>query len=129
MRVYIAASSMELERVDYWAAQLVAAGIEVSSTWPISVREHGANPRESSNRQRSVWALRCLDEIRESYVVWFLVPPLDKPTRGAWAELQLAYSLDIVLICSGDTRQSVFCALGEEYATDVEAFNRIVSLT
>ena len=57
-----------------------------------------------------------------------LVPPVDAPTRGAWGESCYAHALARPLVFSGDTKQSVFCALGDEYESDEDAFSRALGL-
>jgi nucleoside 2-deoxyribosyltransferase len=127
LRVYLAAASSDLDRVDRWAAALAATGVRVVSTWPANVRSVGsANPREASRLDRARWAERCLAEVRAAHVVWFLVPPIDKPTRGAWFEIGYALAQSQAVVASGDTRQSIFCAVADyEYASDAEAFDSI----
>lgn len=132
--VYIAASSSEIDRVLNWSAALRYAGVRVVSTWPETIALVGdANPRDATRQQRREWVRQDLAEVDNSRLVWFLVPPIDKPTRGAWVEL--GYNLgawtwdskgETRLVCSGDTKQSIFCALGEEFASDEEAFAWIV---
>lgn len=132
IRVYVAGSSAEIERVERWSAALVAAGIEVVSSWPQNVRAVGsANPRDASREQRLAWTATCLVEVTTATVVWFLVPGSAAATRGAWAEIGFARgcSHDPArrprLVFSGDTKQSIFCALGDEHDTDEAAFAAI----
>lgn len=99
MKVYIAASSADLERVDRCAAAASAAGIQIVSMWPITVRTVGhANPREASRADRQKWSLNCLADIQSCDAIWLLAPPPDKPTRGAW--LELGYAIHSASECS-----------------------------
>jgi nucleoside 2-deoxyribosyltransferase len=119
MKVYIAGSSAELERVDRCAARAHAAGLFVVSTWPVSVRNVGhANPRGAVRSDRQRWSLNCLAEIQLADVVWLLVPAIDQPTRGAWLELGYAIRAGKGIVCSGDTMQSIFASLGAEFESD-----------
>lgn len=124
-RVYIAASSApsEIERVERWAARLTAAGCQVVSTWPRNIKEVGvANPRDATKEQRKEWADTCHDQVTKADTLWLMCPPAGQYTRGAWYELGVACRCGVRVISSGDTKQSIFTALGDEYETDEEAF-------
>lgn len=128
MKIYLAASSADVERARRWHRQLIDTGMAVTSSWLEIIDQVGdANPREASKWQRFKWADNDLREIAESHALWFLVPTTDKPTRGAWIEFGYARACgpELLLISSGDTKQSIFCALGEEFETDEQAFERI----
>src|SRR4051812_33663234 len=127
LHVYIAASPSDLERVDHWTARLAAAGIVVVSTWPAVVRAAGAgNPRDATKEQRASWAAADLLEVGGADLVWLLVPA--KPSFGAGFECGYASHGPVRagLVSSGDTRSSIFTALGHEFDTDEEAFAWIV---
>lgn len=125
--VYVSASSVDMDRATYWMERLKMAGISVVSTWAKVIAEQGgdANPREASNDQRRQWSNVDLGEIRACDLLWFLVPDKDKPTRGAWLEVGFADAVDKVLVFSGDTKQSIFCSLGSEHESDIDAFATI----
>jgi nucleoside 2-deoxyribosyltransferase len=121
--IYLAGSSTDLARVTHWRDRLVAAGITVGSSWlDVVVKVGSANPRAASCAERHEWSVADLAEIRECDALWFLVPAVDNPTRGAWLELGYAAALDRWIICSGDTKQSIFAALGLECERDEDAF-------
>lgn len=135
MKVYIAGSSAEAERarVVRWHDRLRALGIVVTSTWLEDVAAAGeGNPRHLAVEVRRGLAMTDLDRMREADLVWFLVPPTTIPTRGAWFEIgSMHESLRSSprrhpIIASGDTKQSIFCALGLEFEDDVDAFTEIV---
>lgn len=129
LSVYIAGSSADIDRVDRWAAALTEAGITVVSTWTANVRAVGhANPRDASPSDRCGWARQCWLGVARASLIWLLVPPVDAPTRGAWAELGYAVSLGKPLVCSGDYRQSIFCAEGVEFSRDADAFAHIARI-
>lgn len=121
MKVYIAGSSQgeEAERVA-WATRLLAdRGIEATNTWAQTIAKVGdANPRNAGVDHRFEWAAQCLKEIDAADAVWFLVPSLPTMTRGAWTEIGYAFAMHKEIVCSGDTAQSIFCALGDEYEDD-----------
>jgi hypothetical protein len=122
-KVYVAGSSAELERCEAAIALLEASGVHVTSTWPIVVRDHGGgNPRDASRDRRRLFSVADLGQVREADLVWVLVPPLDCPTRGAWLEAGYAHGLGKLVVFSGDTLQSIFCATGNEFADDASAF-------
>lgn len=130
-RVYIAAASVpsEIERVERWAAQLKEIGVEIVSTWPQNIRDVGtANPRDATREQRMEWAETCADQVAMANALWLMCPPLGVTTRGAWFELGIAYACNMPIVCSGDTEQTIFTALVEEWSGDEGAFSEIKGL-
>ena len=123
MRLYIAASSLDIERAERWTNVARDAGFIIESTWIEVIRGVGvANPRRAHLDERRAWSRDDLRQVRRSALFWLLVPPLDLPTRGAWIELGWALHGTQHIVCSGDTKQSIFCALAEEHDTDEEGF-------
>jgi len=123
--VYVAASAARdsADRVRAAIAALRAFGFVVTCTWPETVAAVGdATPRDASAADRRGWSTQDLNEIDAASAVLFLVPESPETTRGAWFEAGYAYSEKKHLVFSGDTKQSVFCALGHEFATDAAAF-------
>jgi nucleoside 2-deoxyribosyltransferase len=131
MKVYLSGSSVpsEIERVTRWHNRLTKAGIHVVSTWPAVIAASGnvGNPRAASNEQRRTWSRVDLNEVRLADALWFLVPETGTPTRGAWLEFGVAHELGKPVISSGDTRQSIFTALGDEFETDEDAFEALLT--
>ena len=130
-RVYVAASASpdEAPRVASAIAALRAHGFVVTCTWPEVVAATGdANPRDASNVDRRGWSTSDLNEIDAADALWFLVPNPPAMTRGAWFEAGYAYSSHKHLVFSGDTKQSVFCALGIEFAGDAAALAHLIHL-
>lgn len=127
LRVYVAASALEIDRAKRAMAALRAAGVEVTSTWVQSIEAVGvSNPRDASVEQRMGWAATCFDEIRRAHLVWLLAPAKNAPTRGAWAEFGFAHASGKGIVSSGDTKQSIFTALWEEHETDEAALRSIL---
>ena len=124
-RVYIGAASTALEtaRARRCAEQLRAAGVEVVSTWWDVIAATGGvgNPRDATVDQRRQWSAQDLSELSRADALWLLCPPPGVTTRGAWVELGTAYARALLIVSSGDTRQSIFTAMGIEYETDEEA--------
>jgi len=129
-RVYVAGSSLEMDRARRAVERLRASGIEVTSTWIDVIANVGAaNPTDASIEQRRGWSVVDLAEVSRADVLWFLVPAPTAPTRGAWVELGHAYAAGKWLVCSGEhTRQSIFTALGAEFASDAEAVGFILGM-
>ncbi len=127
LRIYIAGSSAEMVRAASWHAKARADGFEVLSTWVEVIAKEGGigNPRDASSFQRQSWAVTDFDQVAEADILWFLVPPKGAETRGAWAELGFAAANGIFIFCSGDTKQSIFCALGAEHESDQAAYTAI----
>jgi len=125
MKIYLAGSSdpAQMERVKLWSARLTEAGWQVVSTWVANIERAGAgNPRNASQDLRRRWSSNCLAEVRRADALWLLVPPPDVATAGAWVELGTAYESARTIVCSGDTRRSIFTALGHEEEHDEDAF-------
>lgn len=122
-RIYIAAASKEIERAERVRDQLRSHGFPIMSTWMEQIRQIGvANPRDASHAQRRKWSLQCLYEVSNSDVLLFLVPPEGIDTADAWGELIHAHNRpDIDILCAGDTKRSIFCALGQEFTNDDDA--------
>lgn len=128
LKLYIAGSSAEIERARAWHELARAEGFEVLSTWVEVITQVGeGNPRDATVDARSGWSAEDLRQVANADVVWFLVPPKGKETRGAWLEIGFALAQQIPLFCSGDTKQSIFCALGREFENDREAWEAIKS--
>lgn len=129
--VYLAGSSLDMDRARKWHGRLTEAGVWVCSTWIENISRVGQpNPRDASAQDRRKWATGCLNEVSKAAVMWSLVPDGDRPlhTKGKWAELGYAYGIAIPIVCSGDTKSSIFCALGYEYASDEDAFAHVVAI-
>lgn len=129
--VYVAAAATPgaAARVAAAIALLRADGFVITCTWPETVAKVGnANPRDASDTDRRGWSTQDLTEIDGSDAVWFLVPDPPETTRGAWYEAGYADSEKKHLVFSGDTKQSVFCARGIEFETDVGALRYLREL-
>lgn len=128
--VYVAASSADSDRAKRMMDLVRAAGLTVTSTWLEVIASNAgiANPRDAETQQRFGWSFDDLRQIDSCDLLWFLVPPGDKPTRGAWLEAGYAHGKGKLLVSSGDTKQSIFCALGAEHEDDLDAFAQICKL-
>ena len=129
LSIYVAASSGEIDRAKCWMQRLRDAGFTVTSNWPEVIASAGnvANPRDASDTDRLCWSLEDLRQVKAADVVWMLAPaPSGGSGRGAYVELGYAQALGKPLVLSGDTKQSIFCALGVEFAEDIDAFAHIV---
>lgn len=129
-RVYLAGASApgQMDRVSAWSSRLTESGADVVSTWPAHVAAAGSgNPRDAPTAQRRAWSGGDLRELGSAAVLWVLVPPAGVPTRGAWFEAGYAYAMAMAIVVSGDTKQSVFCALADEYQDDEDAFGMVLA--
>jgi hypothetical protein len=125
VKIYLAGSEDQgqIVRVKRWSAKLTEAGWDVISTWVASIENNGGpNRRDALSRDRRSWACTCMIETRQADAFWLLVPPAEVSTAGAWVELGVAYESARTIVCSGDTRRSVFSAIGHEEDTDEGAF-------
>lgn len=128
--VYIAGSAAEIERARHWHIALRAAGVTVVSSWIESVASASgvSNPRDATKDERLTWSAGCLREVDRAAVFWFLVPPLDRTTRGGWVEAGYAYALAKPMVFSGDCKQSIFTALGTEFHSLEQCFGGVQAL-
>jgi hypothetical protein len=133
LKIYVAGSSDNRERVKYCISQLRLHNIECTSSWVtiIENEQHGVpNPGDAKHEDRFRWASHNIEDINRAHLLWFLVPALPTVTRGGWFELGYAYAkisagAPLVAICSGETKQSVFTAFHQEFADDQAALRWI----
>ncbi len=130
LRIYVGASSQEIDRAEAWMAALEAAGLIVTSTWAKTIRIVGdANPRDASKMDRSSWATADITEIADADILWFLAPgKAEYSGRGGYFEAGYAHAIGKAVVVSGDVLQSIFNALHDEYLNDSDAFDRAVKL-
>lgn len=131
MKVYIAGSSNEIGRVLRAVDACGVGGIEVTCTWPavVAATPGGANPADATKVERCGWSNTDLLEVAAADLLWFLVPTAPNVTRGAWVEAGYAIGKDKLLVFSKEnTKQSVFCALGDEFGDDVAALVHILEI-
>lgn len=122
MRVYVAGSSDELDRVEWAEAHLRGRGIEVVSCWTCEVRaQRTGNPTEQDIRRAA--ARMCLDGVRQADLVWVLMPL--RCSHGAFLEFGVALATGTQIVVSGDTHRSIFCSVVEEHETDAMALDAI----
>lgn len=121
MKVYVAASSLQLDRAQAAMEWLRAAGHEVTHDWPaIIAARGGANPDDATQDDRWDWAIDDLAGVKSADVLWLLVPY--KEGAGAFVELGYALAIGKPVICSGLYMRSIFTAMGVCYDTDEQAF-------
>lgn len=133
--VYVAASSEEIDRATMAMAALRDRGVVVTSTWPdvIASQSGVSNPRDADRLDRMRWSVTDLQQVGAAGILW-LLSPSNGTGRGAYAELGFAYGCPLggehprAIVVSGDTKQSIFSALGYEFKTDAEAFEFVVKL-
>jgi hypothetical protein len=121
LTVYVAASSLQMDRAKAAMTQLIEAGHAIAHDWPGIIEARGeANPADASNDERWDWAIDDLAGVKSADCVWFLVP--DTEGAGAFVELGYALAHDIPVICSGVWSRSIFTAMAVCYDRDDQAF-------
>lgn len=117
MKVYVAGSSNDLERVRAAQRRLRVAGAEISFDWTLDIelaRVSGKTDADLSEPQRAVASIGCLDGVRLARVFWLLAPPAHAPSRGAWGELGYAIALAerdpnrTILVSGPGARETIF---------------------
>lgn len=127
-RVYIAASGDDIDRAKEVRRVMRDAGVDVLASWIHNVEAVGdSNPRTASKNDRKRWSINDLTEVSAADLLLVLVPPPGKTSRGLWFEGGFSYCAGKPIIFSGDTLQSIFCALGDEFETDAEAMAEVFS--
>lgn len=129
-KIYVGASSQEIARAKLWTDKIREAGFEVTSTWIANVSEQSdANPRDAPHGDRSSWSYTDLAQVKDADLLWFLVPtPNAGSGRGGYFEAGYAQALEKYLVFSGDTKQSIFTSVGQEFEDDLAAFARICAM-
>ena len=127
--IYLAASGDDMDRAAHWFNHLTLAGITCTSGWMQAISDNGnvANPRDASREERLKWSDQNLNKIAQADVLWYLVSPTAHG-RGGYYESGYATALGKIVIFSGDTLQSIFCAKGSEYVDDLAAFAKVCRL-
>jgi hypothetical protein len=123
VKVYVAASSKQIDRARAAMDRLRAAGHTVTHDWTASIAEVGcANPIDATRQQRRNWALDDLQGVLEADVLWVLMPA-DHDSFGAGVEFGRAIDSDVSrIVCSGACA-SIFTSLADaEYGRDDQAF-------
>lgn len=122
MKVYIAASSREPERVRAAQDAVHARGWTITADWytPIAERaERGLTDADLSDPEAAGVAHDCLDALARAEVLWYLCPT--QPTRGAYVELGVALAWGMPIVCSG-ARTSIFEAPGLRAREDMPSW-------
>jgi hypothetical protein len=120
-KVYVAASSAQMDRAKDAMAKLRTAGHTVVHDWPTIIEDRGtANPVDATTDERWDWAIDDLAGVKAADVLWLLMPA----TEGFGAAVELGYALahGIPVICSGVYARSIFTAMAVCYDRDDQAF-------
>jgi nucleoside 2-deoxyribosyltransferase len=109
VRVYVAGSSEQLDRVEAAMSALEERGHSIAHDWVTPVRTVGeANPPYGSLYARLKWARDDLAGVDSAQVLWVLMP--SKEGFGAGVELGYAIARGIPIVCSGSCSKSIFTA-------------------
>lgn len=130
IRIYIAASSKDVERAECWTSRLAATGrFIITSAWVDEVKVNGSNKSILSHDQRYKLADDCQAGVENADVVWVLMP-VDS-SMGAFWEFGFATAYKLATCVSGNNQHaSVFTALAKyRFETDEQAFDFISNVT
>jgi hypothetical protein len=121
MRVYIAASSREVERVREAQRMLAEWGHDLTLDWltpMLALIAEGIGDADLSREAQAEAASADLRAIDNADALWLLAPR--EATKGAWVELGYALRASVPVVVSGGC-PSIFCALADIVAEDVDA--------
>lgn len=117
MRIYVAGSSRQLERVKAAMAALRSLGHTITHDWVALVEEYGeANPVDAATSTMRRWAADDLAGVYNADMVWLLMPE----TEGFGAAVEMGYAIahGVPVIVSGAHARSVFTSLASCYDRD-----------
>jgi nucleoside 2-deoxyribosyltransferase len=113
MKIYIGASSQDVDRARCMANTCHVRGMQVVSTWidDISLTRE-PNSEQISHCERFSLAYRDMKELATADWLWMLMPPPNHPSMGAFWEYGYAYASGINTCISGTQQyKSVFTAM------------------
>jgi hypothetical protein len=128
IRVYLAASSKEVDRAEYWTTRLSSKNILITSTWLDDAKSIiGCNSPEHSHEDRLNAADECVAGVETADIIWVLMPIVG--SMGAFWEFGYAHACQLATCISGAAQyNSVFSALAKyRFDTDQEAFDFITN--
>lgn len=132
LRVYVAGSSGELERVEAVIARLREAGATITLDWTLDVRAHRAaghaTDADLSDEEARFLAETDRDAVVAADVFLLLAPVV--ATRGAWVELGIATTFcGYTAVAGHAARDSIFTRLVDEvFSTDADAIDTIAEM-
>ncbi len=129
VRVYIAASSREVERVRAAQAAVAARGWELTLDWltpMLALIADGKTDATLSEEEAADHATRDLRAIDDADAVWYLIPR--EPTKGAYVEFGYALGTGTLIVASGAPRTSIFEAMADAHVRDEDACDAIATL-
>lgn len=128
LKVYCAASSQDGERIRFWERELRRAGIGITSTWSPGCEKWAGKDHLLPRLDQRNQALLCESQIRDSDVVWLMMPEAGQTTIGAYWEAGFARGVRKRLYISGTAcRASAFCGLADfTHPHDSDVYARLV---
>lgn len=128
MKIYVAASSIEIDRAERMISRLKAAGHEITEDWTVKIRQVGLANQGLTPELRREAADADFRGVAAADRVVILVPKTPVVTQGAWWEGGVADALDIETIAAGrkeDRDRNIFLSRCIEVDTDDEVFARL----
>lgn len=134
LRVYIAASSREMDRARAAMFALRAWGCEITEDWVAAIEAAGAANEGLSDEDRRRYAGADLRGVADADVFWLLAP--ETPSAGCWVEMGYALShttwgqSPARIIVSGPGRaRCIFAALADvEVDTDAAGLEAVLAM-
>ena len=120
MKIYCAASSRELDRVERVQSALRAAGFTITRDWCADIRANGITDESLSDAQAICVAMTDLIGVRNAELLIFLAPT--ETSKMAWGEYLVAIERGTPCIVAHDDeakrRQSICLALADAHCDD-----------
>lgn len=135
LRVYVAGSSAEPQRVRAAMDAARGAGCELTEDWLAAMEEAGTANEGLTHEQRRRYALADLRGLEAADVLWVLAP--ETHSIGVWVELGYALAgrawgaMPGGIVVSGPaSARSIFCALADrECPTDAAGLAAVLEAT
>lgn len=115
MKIYVAGSSREAQKIAQYMRWLREFGHEVTLDWTVDVLAATKPDRELADETRWQFAHKDIEAIAGAQCLWLCVP--ETSSLGAWIEFGAAIGMrrssTRILFVSGYARRSIFTSLAD----------------
>jgi hypothetical protein len=125
MKVYVAASSRDLDRAETIMDLCRAHKLEVTSTWVEKIRASGAANEGLTPQQQRDAAVGCIHEVLNADALLLVAPP---PGVGIGAYVEMGAALTnskLVVVAEGRDRSVFFAMADHQFSNVYEAVEKL----